>query len=97
MVEINTDALEWCREQIAAHASPTIVVSMYKDGLDSGSFELGVALHAETDSFTIPLTYFTSELTREAYRAYSWLIDDYLQFLLHHNIPARRVMADFEP
>ena len=70
---------------------------MYKDGLESGSFELGVALHSERDSFTIPLTYFTSELTKEAYRAYSWLIDDYIQFLLHHNIPARRVMADFEP
>ncbi len=97
MVEIDTDALEWCREHIAGQDAPKIIVSMYKDGLDTGSFELGVALHSETDSFTIPLTYFTSELTTESYRAYSWLIDDYIQFLLHHGIPARRVMADFEP
>jgi hypothetical protein len=95
MVELELDALTWCQERIQRQLADKVLVSMYRDGT-GGSFELGVALHIDTDSLSVPLTYFTSELSDEAYQAYSWLIDDYVRFLVEQGIPARRLMADFE-
>jgi len=95
MVEIETDAISWCRDRMTRDQAEKVLVNMYRDGT-GGSFELGVALHIESDSLSIPLTYFTSELSDEAYQAYSWLIDDYVTYLVAQGIPARRLLADFE-
>jgi hypothetical protein len=95
MVEIEIDAIIWCRERINRELADKVLVSMYRDG-SGGSFELGVALHIDSDSLSIPLTYFTSELSDESYQAYSWLIDDYVKYLVEQGIPARRLLADFE-
>lgn len=97
MLKLDTDSILWCQERLdAAGADAVVIVSMYKDGFEGTTNELGILLHLGNESLEIPLTYYTSEPSYNTFVAYSWLIDDYVKYMKSMGIPVRRVLADFE-
>ena len=83
-------------EKLAAQKDEPLIVSMYRNGGERTTTELGVVMQIGSDVLQIPLTYFTSHPSYNTCRAYSWLVDDYVNYLVDHGLPAEREMADFE-
>jgi hypothetical protein len=95
MIEIDTDILGWCKQQVASGAQ-TLMLSMYREGAESGTSELGIVIVAPNDVMQVPLTFFTSLPDPHTCKAYSWLIDDYARYLNSQSLPVQRVQSDFE-
>jgi hypothetical protein len=95
MIELDTDIVSWCRQQVASGAE-VLMLSMYCEGSAGGTSELGLVVVGPNDVMQVPLTYFTSLPGAHTCKTYSWLIDDYTKYLSAQSLPVRRVLSEIE-